>query len=140
MPQRRTRHPHSAGPPPATEQAVAAVLAAKGWRPAPAPGDLGPGNDGDFSLRAEPAAPERPHPGVLLWCLTDSYVSTLAAMTGVLEDAGYTAEDAPDVDSIRLRAATPDETDRREHHARQRVAPLAALLLPERASGPDTLF
>ncbi|MEV4559026.1 hypothetical protein AB0K51_18840 [Kitasatospora sp. NPDC049285] len=128
------------GPPPATERAVADVLAAKGWQPAPAPEDCGPDDEGDFALREEPATEERPYDSVVLWCLTDNFVSTLAAMIGVLEESGYTAEDAPDVDSVRVRPATASETSEREALARERLAPLAALLLPEPSAGPDTLF
>ncbi len=138
MPARTNRT--TGGPASVTGQAVAAVLAAKGWRPAPALADLGPDDEGAFSLRADPATAERRHSGVLLWCLTDNYVSALAAMTGVLKESGYTAEDAPDTDSIRVRAATPDEIVQRERHTRERVAPLVTLLLPERTAGPDTLF
>ncbi|WP_030237182.1 hypothetical protein [Streptomyces sp. NRRL S-350] len=135
-----TRRRVRPGPPLATERAVAAALAAKGWQSAPAPENCGPDDEGDFALREEPATEERPYDSVVLWCLTDNFVSTLAAMTGALEGSGYTVEDAPDVDSVRVRTATAGETSEREALARERLAPLAALLLPEPPAGPDTLF
>ncbi|MEU3497595.1 hypothetical protein ABZ747_29400 [Kitasatospora cineracea] len=142
MTPRRTaaRRRAAPGPPPATERAVAAALASKGWQPAPAPEDYGPDDEGDFALREEPATEKIPYDSVVLWCLTDDYVSTLAAMTGVLEESGYTAEDAPDIDSVRIRPASAGETREREALARERLVPLLTLLLPEPPAGPDTLF
>ncbi|MFE0461866.1 hypothetical protein ACFW1A_21720 [Kitasatospora sp. NPDC058965] len=137
---RAARRKAAPGPPPATGRAVAAVLAAKGWRPAPAPEDRGPDDEGDFALREEPATEEIPYDSVVLWCLTDNYVSSLAAMSGALEESGYTAEDAPDVDSVRIRPATAGERSEREALARERCAPLAVLLLPEPPTDPDPLF
>ncbi|GAA2802975.1 hypothetical protein GCM10010441_29620 [Kitasatospora paracochleata] len=121
MTRRPGRGPTTGGarPTPGHRAAVAAVLTAKGWRPAPAPENCGPERGGDFALREEPATEERPYDSVVLWCLTDNFVSTLAAMTGVLEESGYTAEDAPDVDSVRVRPATTGETSEREALARE---------------------
>lgn len=141
MPSRRAR-PRPA--PEATPGAIAAILTAKGWTPARTNGrlitveDTAPADEGDFLLHSEPADTEQTPATVLLWCLTDTYVSTLAAMAGALQDEGYTVEDTDDFDGVRVRFATSAELTARALAARDRVAPLLDLLAPAPTAPPET--
>ncbi|MFB7763675.1 hypothetical protein [Streptomyces xiamenensis] len=110
---------------------VARLMASKGIDPAfigdrPATADDAPTHDGYVLTRGTTA-----HPAALVLHVTGhGPFSELAAIVGVLTDAGYTTDPGEDDFAVTVRGATAQELTQREQDAARRVAPLAAAILP----------